>query len=66
MAELVKDEDAVLVVVQITWDGCVLDICYDEDPKSDNYGSIPLPRVPSDDKLKAIYPNAKIKHCDRR
>ena len=64
--ELVKDEEAVLVVVQITHDGCVLDVCYDEDPFSDNYGSITLPKVPDGDKLKAIYPNAEIKYRDRR
>lgn len=64
--ELVKDEEAVLVTVQITRDGCILDVCYDTDPWSDNYGSITLPRVPSEDKLKAIYPNAEIKYRDRR
>lgn len=64
--ELVKDEKAVLVVVQITREGCVLDVCYSRDPWSDDYGSITLPRVPDDEKLREIYPNAEIKHCDRR
>lgn len=64
--ELVKDEEAVLVTVQITRDGCILDVCYDTDPRSDNYGSITLPRVPDLEKLREIYPNAEIKYRDRR
>ena len=60
------DKDAVYVMVHIMRMGCVIDVCYDKNPTSENYVTVELPKVPHLSELKQLYPNAEIEVRDRR